>query len=119
MVRVNPLRPEEKEWRKAVIIKRQGERPYIAETSDGGVYRRNRAHLKKTQESPPTTPRDQEPPLVENPEPEPTSKPDEAVLPDPRNSHQLQNIAASPSPMTMRPARVRRPPERFKDYVCH
>ena len=80
---VNPLRPGDKEWRKAVIIERPSERSYVAETSDGIVYRRNRAHLKKTQESPPTAPQDQEPPPVENPAPEPTSKPDKAVLPGP------------------------------------
>ena len=62
-------------------IERQGERLYIAETSDGGVYRRNRAHLKKTQESLPTVPQDEVPPPVKNPTPELTGKPDKAVSP--------------------------------------
>ena len=52
-VRMKPLRPGEKKWRKALVIDKHDQRSYTVETSDGGTYRRNRVHLKKTQEPPP------------------------------------------------------------------
>ena len=50
---MRPLRPGEKEWRKALVVDRHDQRSYTMATSDGGTYRRNRVHLRKTQESPP------------------------------------------------------------------
>ena len=52
-VRMKPLRPGEKKWRKALVIEKRDQRSYTVETPDGGTYRRNRAHLRKTQEPPP------------------------------------------------------------------
>ena len=43
----------QKEWKKGVVVERLDERSYEVETADGSSYRRNRAHLKKTNESRP------------------------------------------------------------------
>ena len=39
------------QWRKATIIKKVGERSYLAQTEEGNVYRRNRKFMKATAES--------------------------------------------------------------------
>ena len=52
-VRMEPLRPGEKKWCKALVIGKHDQRSYTVETSDGGTYCHNRIHLRKTQEPPP------------------------------------------------------------------
>ena len=51
-VRIKPLVKGQREWKKAVVTKCLGRRSYEVRT-DRGTYRRNRAHLRKTKESPP------------------------------------------------------------------
>ena len=58
-VRMEPLRPGEKTWHKALVIGKHDQRSYTVETSDGGTYRCNRIHLRKTQEPPPIVQQDQ------------------------------------------------------------
>ncbi|XP_052783396.1 uncharacterized protein K02A2.6-like isoform X1 [Mya arenaria] len=41
-----------KRWKQAIVRKQVHDRSYIVETNDGGVYRRNRNHLLKTNEKP-------------------------------------------------------------------
>jgi len=43
----------QKEWKKEVVVERLDERSYDVETADRSSYRRNRAHLKRTNELPP------------------------------------------------------------------
>jgi transposase InsO family protein len=50
VVRMKPLRKGH-DWKQATIIKRHDERSYEVETSEG-TYRRNRVHLRQTQEPP-------------------------------------------------------------------
>ena len=52
-VHMKPLRPGEKEWRKALVVDRHDQWSYTVATSDGGTYRRDLVHLRKTQEPPP------------------------------------------------------------------
>ena len=54
-VRMKPFVLGQKEWKKGVVVERLDERSYEFETADGSSYRRNRAHIKKTNESPPAT----------------------------------------------------------------
>ena len=78
-VRMKPFMLGQKEWKKGVIVERLDERSYEVETADGSSYRRNRVHLKRTNETPPGLtisssykPRNEPPPeltIVEPPEP--------------------------------------------------
>ncbi|KAL9987078.1 hypothetical protein ACROYT_G001320 [Oculina patagonica] len=45
--------PHHKEWKKGVVVEMLDERSYEVETGDGTSYRRNRVHLKRTNELPP------------------------------------------------------------------
>ena len=51
-VRMKPLVQGQKSWQKAIVKRRLDERSYVVETQNG-IYRRNRVHLRKTQEPPP------------------------------------------------------------------
>jgi hypothetical protein len=52
VVRMKPHQLGQKEWKKAIILEKLDERSYEVEADEGGTYRRNRVHLKKTMESP-------------------------------------------------------------------
>lgn len=54
VVRMKPFRLGDKEWRKATVTSRLVDRSYTVESPEGdtSTYRRNRVHLKKTQETP-------------------------------------------------------------------
>ena len=54
-MRMKPLRPSKKEWRKALVVNRHDQRSYTVTTSDGRTYRRDRVYLRKTQEPPPSS----------------------------------------------------------------
>ena len=51
-VRMKPFQLGEKKWGKAVVNRRLDERSYEVETNSG-TYRRNRIHLRKSNETPP------------------------------------------------------------------
>ena len=51
-VRMKPFQLGEKKWGKAIVNKRLDERAYEVETNSG-TYRRNRVHLRKSNEKPP------------------------------------------------------------------
>ena len=52
-VRMKPFTLGQKECKKGLIVERLYERSYEVETADGSSYRRNRVHLKRTNEPPP------------------------------------------------------------------
>ena len=47
---MTPFRQGQKEWEKAVVQRRLGERSYEVDTPQG-TYRRNRVHLWRTRET--------------------------------------------------------------------
>ena len=125
-VRMKPLRPGEKKWRKALVIEKRDQRSYTVETPDGGTYRRNRAHLRKTQEPPPITQDHESPPpsipvtcnQPENPVTQGAGTPP-LKQPDKLSVQKPLEVNKDPPPAPVRPTRTRRPPERLKDYVCY
>ena len=54
-MRLKPFVLGQKEWKKGVVFERLDKRSYEVETAYGSSYRRNRAHLKKTNDSRPET----------------------------------------------------------------
>jgi len=50
---LTPFHLGQKEWKKGVVVERLDERSYKIEMADGSTYRRNRFHLRKTNEPPP------------------------------------------------------------------
>ena len=108
VVRMKPIKKHERKWHKATVTSKKDDRSYEVETPEGGIYRRNRFHLRKTRESPPP-------------------KPVEPATPDdqPADSPQPSELPASAPPQTVpasaetnpRPIRNRRPPSYLKDYV--
>ena len=125
-VRMKPLRPGEKKWRKALVISKHDQRSYTVETSDGGTYCRNRMHLRKTQEPPPIIQQDQGSPPTSNPtshEPAdsletPTASTPPLKLPDKSSERKPLEVNEDTPPATARPSCTQRPPEHLKDYVC-
>ena len=123
-VRMKPLRPGEKKWRKALVIEKRDQRSYTVATPDGGTYCRNRVHLRKTQEPPPIIQdNDSPPPNIPvtynqpvNPEVQAASNPP-PKSPDKPSEHKPLEVNKDPPSATVRPTRTRRPPERLKDYV--
>lgn len=49
-VRMKPFQLGKKSWKKATVTSRLDERSYVVETPAGEIYRRNRCHLKATDE---------------------------------------------------------------------
>ena len=110
-VHMKPLRPGEKEWRKALVVDRHDQRSYTMATSDGGTYRRNCVHLRKTQAPPPIIQQDHWKHW--------NTSCKHSADEDARQNRQSQAAGnqREPEPVAERPSRVRRPPERLKDYV--
>ena len=50
VVRIKPTKSSSRVWRKGVVVRRIDDRSYVVETVDGARYRRNRYHLRKTEE---------------------------------------------------------------------
>ena len=121
VVRMKPFQLGEKRWKKGIVATKLDERSYLVETSDGGTYRRNRYHLKKTKEGPPVPePEEQrfeERTEVNNPTiqvPSPSSSGQQATG-DPSSAAKTPTIQETPQ--QPRPQRVRRPPTYLQDYV--
>ena len=120
-VRMRPLRPDEEEWRKALVVDRHGQRSYTVATSDGGTYRRDRVHLRKTQEPPPIIQQNDGSTLPSNPTSlKPAENCNRPADEDARQNRQTQAAGSQwePLPTTERPSRARRPQERLKECVC-
>ena len=48
---VQPVKHQEK-WKKATVVKKVSDRSYLVKTANGKIYRRNRKHLRQTNERP-------------------------------------------------------------------
>lgn len=100
VVRMKPFQMQKK-WSKGIVIKRLDERSYEVET-DNGNYRRNRVHLKKTEEPPPGNEEaDFHDSGQETPGPDLDPKPGDVA----------------PTPAAARPQRLCQRPAWMKDYV--
>ena len=53
-MRMKPFRLGDRSWEKAKVVERLDDRTYEVEDTDGTVCRRNRVHLKKTHDAPPS-----------------------------------------------------------------
>ena len=104
-VRMKPFRLGDKSWKKAKVVKRLDDRSYEVEDTDGTVYRRNRVHLKKTCDAPPSSGMPLAEPPVENTPPTPGRPPP-------------QNVARnSPPSSPRRSSRTTNVPAKYKDFV--
>lgn len=118
IVRMKPFQTGEKKWQRGVVTARLDERWYLIDTPDGGSYRKNKFHLKKTQEPPPISEPDRGPlivkPMTLAPNPEGPKKESAAKSP-PNQQPQLQSATASTVPE--RPKRLKKPAAYLQDYV--
>ena len=125
-VRVKPWHVGKKEWQKGVVKKRLDERSYEVELPQG-VLRRNRVHLRRTNESAPTAPDTQD---EQCNEPQPQPQPQDPVSGTPRLPSQTATEAPSQgatvvqppatpveAPELRRSQRVRRAPKHLEDFV--
>ena len=131
VVRIKPLRPGERKqgWTKARVESKADIRSYKVRTEDGREYRRNRRHLRQTQEDAKVDGQEQN--LTAGPPPAARSEtPDAALSP---NVEPLQEPIAQQSPLQESPAagpgenastpptrtsgRIVRPPVHLKDYI--
>ncbi len=55
VIRIRPSKLLHDQWTKGIVEEEVAKRSYAVKTEDGAVYRRNRRHLRKTQESAPVT----------------------------------------------------------------
>ena len=123
VVHMKPFRLGYKEWRKATVTSRLDEISYTVETPEGDTYRRNRVHLKKTQETP-SEPTDnsnnnehggaEKKDMSPAPgSPKPTGKTDRASE-NQKESSPTRNMT---TPQNSRPQRTTSSPAYLQDYV--
>jgi len=103
VVRMKPIRNHQCIWRKATVTQKVDDRSYVVETPEGGTYRRNRYHLRKTREAAP--PKTVEP-VVAAPADKPVDPPEQ---PEPAASLTPHTIPAH-TEVSSKPTRTRRPP---------
>ena len=104
VVHIKPTHLSQHEWRKAIVRSYHNDRLYLVETEDGGTYRRNRVHLKKSQE-----------PFSEDDEP-----PYDATSGDDTDDKETENPELNFRNQQALPKRphFRKPPFYLKDYHC-
>ena len=116
-VRIKPFVQGQKEWKKGVVMERLDERSYEVETMDGSSYRRNRAHLKQTNELPTVLP--ESPPKQAAEPPIASSNSDENMDLTEKISHlePCEETVEHPPALTTRTrsGRIVKKPARFKD----
>jgi len=125
-VRIQPVK-HKGQWEKATVIKKVSARSYIVKVDNGKTFRRNRKHLRQTNEAPPNMS------VIEQ------GAEDEAAIPTTiatQQTHendqmadsneqtenvptQAQNQPSEAQPSVSRTGRVSKPPTRLKDYVRH
>jgi len=116
-VRVQPWQVGKKEWQKGVVKNRLSERSYEVELPQG-VLRRNRIHLRKTNEPAATQPEQCNEPQSQEPvEPvtETNESPSQSAIEVPTEVPPPATPVKAPEPR--RSQRVRRVPKRLEDYV--
>ena len=107
-IRMKPTGDRKQSWRKAVVVGCAAQpRSYEVRTEDGGVYRRNRRHLRKTNEPIYHAEVDLDD-IAMTPEPERDNRPVDRVRPQAANEHQN---------LTTRSGRRIRRPLYLRDYV--
>ena len=128
VVRLKPFQLGRREWQKGIVRSRLDERSYEVETPHH-VVRRNRVHLRKTNEPPPSsldqTPAEVYVPIYPQSNELPTAVPEEVNPPAPsQESATLSRpevdptpAESPPKPVLRRSERQRRPPKRFSDFV--
>ena len=99
-VRMKPFRLGEKEWKKAIVTKRLDERSYEVDTGTTS-YRRNRAHLRKTNELAPSGHLEEFSNPIAEQQTEPTKETHQAQRDKPQNQHGID--AGTPSRQGNRP----------------
>ena len=128
VVRLKPFQLGKREWQKGIVQSRLDERSYEVETPHH-VVRRNRVHLRKTNESPlPSS--DQAPAEVSFPvcpqsnelatsAPEEVNPPAPSQETAPRSRPEVAptSTESPPKPVLRRYERQRGPPKRFSDFV--
>ena len=123
-VRVKPWHVGKKESRKGVVKKCLDERSYEVELPQG-FLRRNRVHLRRTNESAPTAPDTQDEQCNE-PQPQPQDPvsgtrglPSQTATEAPSQGATVVQPPATPveAPELRRSQRVRRAPKHLEDYV--
>ena len=110
VVRMKPFRAGERVWRKAIVTDKLDDRSYNIEAEDGGKYRRNRSHLRKTKE--PATAEHQ--PAAEEAA---TARPHEAESVAEESATAAADESTPGPPCSSRPTRIRRAPTYLDDYV--
>ena len=128
VVRLKPFQLGKREWQKGIVRSRLDERSYEVETPHQ-VVRRNRVHLRKTNERPAPSsdqapaevsvlvcPQSNELPTTVPEEVNPRSPSQEAA---PLSRPEVAPTSAESPPKTVlrRSERQRRPPKRFSDFV--
>ena len=116
VVRMKPSREGQHKWKKATVMSQYGKRSYLVKTADGGKYRRNRVHLKKSKESPMDDDDDIAPMTHEEPdEPQLFEETQDLGL-NTSQSSSLLSETTTESPIPARPQRHRKPPDYLQDY---
>ena len=112
-VRMNPFRLNQREWDKAKVTKRLDTRSYEVQTDTGMTYRRNRQHLRKTNEKPPS--------VKHNTVPSTDQTEEAQTQPEtPTKQNDLLPVTESGNnnpPIVTRAGRKSRPPDHLKDYI--
>ena len=107
---MKPFKAGERVWRKAIVTDKLDDRSYNIEAEDGGKYRRNRSHLRKTKE--PATAEHQ--PAAEEAA---TARPHEAESVAEESATAAADESTPGPPCSSRPTRIRRAPTYLDDYV--
>ena len=120
-VRMKPFIKGRKEWKKGIVLERLDQRSYEVQTDDG-TYRRNRVHLKQTNEpfEPKlefNTPESEIPVKFENTNAQSVS-PSTPMLREPERVHQPSPVKEpNYSPVRTRSGRIIRTPSYLNDYA--
>jgi len=106
VVRMKPLVQGQKNWQKAIVARRLDERSYVVETPTA-IYRRNRVHLRKTQETPPTVPASQQQETLSKP----NQNQQDTNIKTPQSSPKNQGKTTKNNPQEPRPMKTTRTSE--------
>ena len=125
VVRMKPTTQGQKTWRKAVVSRQLDNRSYEVTTGDDVSYRRNRVHLRRSLEPPPTrtVEADMDPgahhDIMDDP-PDPGPAPEQLQRNDPRPAPNQEPVVVKPIPQIPAPrrsSRATREPGHLKDFV--
>ena len=112
---------------KATVIKKVSARSYIVKVANGRAFRRNRKHLRQTNEAPPNRPvieqgAEDESAIPMTTTTQQTHKNDQMIDSNEQTENaptQAQDQPSEAQPLVSRTGRVSKPPTWLKDYVRH